>query len=184
MLTMEMQVVLVVRNTFFHLWRIARLHPYLDTRVLTTLVRALVISRLDHCNALYVGLPLRLMRKLQVVQNAAARLLTGVKKHQHISPVLAMLHWLPIHFCIDFKVLMLTYKALNGLGPRYLAERLLPPRCTRITRMSQEVRLRSLTPREAQREKTRSRAFLAVSPSLWNNLPPENREAPMLGTFK
>ena len=47
---------------------------------LTTLVHALVISRLDHCNALYVGLPLRLLRKLQVVQNAAARLLSGVKK--------------------------------------------------------------------------------------------------------
>ena len=64
-----------------------------------------------------MGLPLKLMRNLQVVQNAAARLLTGVRKYQYISPTLAMLHWLPIHFRIDFKVLMLTYKALNGLGP-------------------------------------------------------------------
>ena len=84
---------------------------------LTTLVHALVISRLDHCNALYVGLPLRLMRKLQVVQNAAARLLSGVRKYHHISPTLAALHWLPIQFRIDFKVLMLTSRALNGLGP-------------------------------------------------------------------
>ena len=119
-----------------------------------------------------------------MVQNAAARLLTRLRKHQHISPVLAKLHWLPIRFRIEFKVLMLTYKALNGLGPRYLAERLLPPSSTWITRMSQEVRLRSLTPREAQREKTQSRAFLAVAPRLWNNLPPEIREAPTLGTFK
>ena len=114
---METQVASVVHTAFFHLWCIARLRPYLDTGVLTTLVHALIISRLDHCNTLYVGLPLRLMRKLQVVQNAAARLLTGVRKHQHISPTLAMLHWLPIRFCIDFKVLMLTYKALNCLGP-------------------------------------------------------------------
>ena len=63
--------------------------PYLDVGALTTLVHALVISRLDHCNTLYVGLPLRLMRKLQVVQNAAARLLSGVRKYQHISPTLA-----------------------------------------------------------------------------------------------
>ena len=75
-LTMETQVVSVVHTAFFHLWRIARLRPYLDMGVLTTLVHALVISRLDHCNALYVGLPLRLMRKLQVVQNVVARLLT------------------------------------------------------------------------------------------------------------
>ena len=113
-LTMETQVVSVVRTAFFHLWRSARLRPYLDMGVLTTLVHALVIPRLDHCNTLYMGLPLRLMRKLQVVQNAAARLLTGVRKHQYISPVLAKLHWLPIRFRIDFKVLMLTYKALNG----------------------------------------------------------------------
>ena len=69
---------------------------------------------------LYVGLPLRLMQKLQMVQNAVARLLSGVRKFQHISPTLAMLHWLPICLCNNFKVLMLTYKALNGLGPRYL----------------------------------------------------------------
>ena len=99
------------------------------------------------------------MQKLQVVQNAAARLLTGVRKYQHISPTLAKLHWLPICFRIDFKVLMLTYKALNVLGPRYLAERLLPTRSTRITRTSQKVRLRSLTPREAQKERTQNRAF-------------------------
>ena len=90
-LTMETQVASVVCTAFFHLWRIARLQPYLDMGALTTLVHALVISRLDYCNALYVGLPLKLMRKLQVVQNAAARLLTGVRKYQHISPTLAML---------------------------------------------------------------------------------------------
>ena len=76
----------------------------------------------------------------------------------------------PIRFCVDFKVLMLTYKALNGLGPRYLAERLLPPRSTRITRMSQEVRLRGLMPREAQKERTQNRTFSAVALHLWNNL--------------
>ena len=67
------------------------------------------------------------MRKLQIVQSAAARLLSGVRKYQHISPTMAALHWLPIHFRIDFKVLMMTYKALNGLGPRYLADRCKQP---------------------------------------------------------
>ena len=143
-----------------------------------TLVHVLVISRLDYCNALYVGLPLRLMRKLQMVQNAAARPLSGTRKYQHISYILAALHWLPIHFRIDFKVLMMTYKALNGLGPRYLMERLLPPRSTRITLYSQERWLRGLTPREAWRERTRNQAFTAVVPCLWNNLPTEICLAP------
>ena len=57
-LTMETQVSSVVRSAHFHFLRIAQLCPYLDVGVLTTLVHALVVSRLDYCNALYVGLPL------------------------------------------------------------------------------------------------------------------------------
>ena len=56
-----------------------------------------------------------------------------------------------IRFRIYFKVLMLMNKALNGLGPRYLAERLLPPSSTHVTRARQDVRLRSLMPREARK---------------------------------
>ena len=125
---MESQVASVVRTTFYHLRRVAQLRPYLDVGALTTLVRALVISGLDYCNALYVGLPLRLLQKLQVVQNAAARLLSGVKKYQHISPTLAALHWLPIHFRIDFKVLMLTYQALNAYSHQDLPASLVQAR--------------------------------------------------------
>ena len=132
-LGMESHVASVVYTTHLHLRQIGQLHSYLDVGALTTLVHAFIISRRDYCNALYMGLPLRLMQKMQMVQNTASRLLTGVKKYHHISPTLVALHWLPICFCIDFKVLILTYKALNGLGPRYLTERLLPPSSTRVT---------------------------------------------------
>ena len=86
--------------------------------------------------------------------------------------------------CHNETMFLSAYKALNGLGPRYLAERLLPPRSTRITHASQEVRLRSPMPREARKERTRNWAFLAVAPHLWNNLPPVIRAAPSLGIFK
>ena len=119
-----------------------------------------------------------------MVQNMATRLLTGVKRYHRISPTLAALHWLPIRFRIDYKVLMMTYKALNGLGPQYLGERFLPPRSTRITHFSQNGQLRDLMPREARRERTRNWAFLAVAPLLWNSLPPEICLAPSLGVFK
>ena len=98
----------MVCTTYFSLQWIVQLCSYLDVGALTTLVHVLVVPRLDYCNVLYVGLPLRLIRKLQMVKNTAARLLTGVRKCQHVSPTLAALHWLPIHFCIDFKVLMMT----------------------------------------------------------------------------
>ncbi len=61
------------------------------------------------------------LNRLQKVQNAAARLLTGVSKRDHITPVLISLHWLQIRYRIDFKVLLLVFKALNGLTPVYLS---------------------------------------------------------------
>jgi len=60
------------------------------------LVNAFMTSRLDYCNALMDGCPARLITKLQLVQNTAARVLTRTREYDHISPVLSTLHWLPI----------------------------------------------------------------------------------------
>jgi len=60
------------------------------------------------------------MRRLQAVQNAAARLVTGTRSRDHISPVLRQLHWLPAHQRI--KLAVLVYKSLYSLAPQYLVE--------------------------------------------------------------
>ncbi len=57
------------------------------------------------------------INKLQIVQNAAARVLTRSRKYDHITPILQSLHWLPIKFRISYKILLLAYKALNDLAP-------------------------------------------------------------------
>ena len=90
------------------------------------LVHAFMTSRLDYCNALLAGCPASSINKLQLVQNAAARVLTRSRKYDHITPILSSLHWLPIKFRIDYKVLLMTYKALNGLAPVYLTDLLSP----------------------------------------------------------
>ena len=61
----------------------------------------------------------------QLIQNAASQVLTGTKKMDHITPVLAALLWLPVKSRFDFKILALTYKALNGQGPSYLQDLLI-----------------------------------------------------------
>ncbi len=65
-------------------------------------------SRLDYCNALLGGCSARLINKLQMIQNRAARVLSRTKKYDHISPVMSTLHWLPIKYRIDFKILLTT----------------------------------------------------------------------------
>ncbi len=83
------------------------------------LIHAFLTTRLDYCNALLGCCSARLINKLQMVQNAAARVLTRTSKDDRISLVLSTLHWLPIKHRIDFKILLITYKALNGLAPKY-----------------------------------------------------------------
>ena len=73
-----------------------------------------------------MGKPLKTVQQLQLAQNWAVRPVNGAAAWTHITPVLKNLHWLPVAARAQFKVLTLTYKALNGLGPGYLKDRLLP----------------------------------------------------------
>ncbi len=111
-----------VKIIIFHLNNISKLRPMLSSETQKMLIHAFMTSRLDYCNALLGGCSALLINKLQMVQNAAARVLTRTRKFDHISPVLPIPHWLPIKHRIHFKILLITYKALNGLAPQYLSE--------------------------------------------------------------
>ncbi|KAF7254156.1 Pleckstrin-likey domain-containing family A member 1 [Varanus komodoensis] len=73
-----------------------------------------------------MGLPLKTVQILELVQNRPARLLTGTSRYSHTMLVLYQLHWLPVEVQAQFKVLVLTHKALHGLEPGYLNECLFP----------------------------------------------------------
>ncbi len=81
---------------------------------------ALVLSRLDYCNALLAGLPASSIKPLQLIQNAAARLIFNEPKRTHITPLFINLHWLPIAAPIKFKALMFAYRTTSGSAPLYL----------------------------------------------------------------
>ena len=103
---------------------------------------------------------------------------------EHIKPILVKLYWLVVAARAQFKVLVLTYKALNGLGPEYLKDRLLPYEPTRQLRSSQGALLKEPSLKEVRGRACRQRAFLAAAPRLWNALPTEIRLAPTLMTFQ
>ena len=69
-----------------------------------------------------VGVADCIIRKLQGVQNAAAWMITGTLKFDHVTPILRELHWLPVAQRIQYMITMLVNKCLLGLAPSYLAE--------------------------------------------------------------
>ena len=101
------------QSAFYHLRNIAQISKHVSFRHCETLIHAFVTSKIGHCNILLSGLQQEQVRKLQYVQNSAARLLTGTCKHERITPVLRDLHWLPVHERIRFKILLRTFKCLN-----------------------------------------------------------------------
>ena len=90
----------------------------LPSCVLQTLLHAFVSCHLDYCNFLMAGLPLCDIQRLLSIQIDAACLFGGVSKRGSVVPVLHnILHWLPIKQPIDFKIGILSFKAINGLAP-------------------------------------------------------------------
>ena len=180
-MSMEDQVSSICSSVFFHLRNIAAVRKCLDSESTVTLVHALVTSRLDMCNSLLCGVPARMIKRLQRVQNFAARIICRIRKFEHITPSLIALHWLPVHSRIQFKILLIVFKCLNGQAPEYL-ETLLQQYCPRRELRSSGQNL--LAVRRANLKGYGDRAFSIAGPKLWNALPEYVKSCQSVQTFK
>ena len=112
-----------VKLTCFHKLRnIAKMKSFLTLQQLKMLIQAVILSAIDYCNSLYFGCHSSVINQLQSVQNRACRVIFGLKKRDSIHYKLKELHWLKVKERIEFKFLLLVYKAVNGLAPAYLNE--------------------------------------------------------------
>ena len=172
-MSMAVPVRRVCQVTYCQIRSITKIRKCLTTAACKSIVHALVMSLVDYGNALLFGSPEMLLRKRQMIQNSAARLVTGTHGRDHITPVLFKLHWLPVRYRIEFKLLALVYQAVHHHGPVYLTSLVTPYAPTRSLRSAAH---RSLTIPRYNLERYGRRAFSVAGPLLWNNLPLTIRE--------
>ena len=175
-LTMEALVNNVVRSCSFHLRQLRSIRQCFTTEAATALVHAFVISRVDYCNSVFFSASDRVHRKLQSVLNSAARLITGRRLYDHITPIMRdELHWLPVSQRIAYKLAVITHNCLRGLGPQYLLNML-----QQITGIPHRQHLRSAQHGDLAVPRLRisylgPRSFSQSSAAVWNSLPPALR---------
>ena len=167
-LSMESQLNHVCKLSYLQFRRLAHLRPYLNTDAMKKLVSAFVLSRLDYCNSLFAGLSNDKITKLQRIQNNTVRLVLKQPERHHISPLLKVLHWLPIKARIDYKVATLCFKCLNSSPPAYIKDLIVPYTPARMLRSSSSNLLS--TPRVSSK-KYGERAFTFSGRQIWNSLP-------------
>ena len=179
-LSFEKHIANTCKTSYMQLRTLQKIKPYLDRETLEIVIHAFVSSKLDFCNSLLYGASQQQIRKLQLIQNAAARLLTGTKKSEHITPILRNLHWLPIISRIKFKILVIVYKTLHRQSPQYL-QNLIQPYTPGACLRSAD---RGLLTVPFNRLTVGDSAFSVAGPRLWNSLPSTIRCAKDLNDFK
>ena len=179
-MTFNDQISNISKSVRYQLRNLSFIRKCLTKDATEQLVHALISSRLDFCNSLLSGLPVQQISRLQSLQNSAARLVTLTSKTAHITPILKSLHWLPVQKRIKFKILILVYRAIHHLAPKYIQDSLQIYRPSRNLRSSNSLLLQ--VPRTFHTWGDHS--FSHMGPTLWNSLPFSLRNSPTLSTFK
>ena len=163
---MEQHVSAVVRSCFFHIRSLSKVCPYITYKAASSIAVCLILSKLDYCNSLLSGLPQKQIKRLQAVQNAAARTVMKRKrkkrkKKDHITPILRQLHWLPIQKRIRHKILSATYRSVHDNTPLYISDLLQKHNPSRLLRSASRSLLDVSGPRNS---KTKRYGLMSLCP--------------------
>ena len=107
-------------DCMFKLTRINRIKHFSDQSTLMYLINAFVFCKLFYRSTVWSNNSKENVRKLQLVQNYAYRIITGLKKYDHTSEALRSLKWLDVKEKLLFNDLVMVYRCMNDLTPDYL----------------------------------------------------------------
>ena len=118
----------VGRAAYSNIFHIAKIRTSLTTAACKTLVHSLVTSRLDYGNAVLYGKSDRLLHRLEMVQRSAARVILQIRRgdRRTMTASLEQLHWLPVRYRIEYKILVIVFRTLRDRTPAYIASLITP----------------------------------------------------------
>ena len=162
------------RSCFYQLRHLRIIQQSVMFDAASTLLQAFISSCLDYCNGMLYGVADYQLCRFQAIQNAAARVVIGLRKFDHVSQALRDLHWPPFRKRVVFKIATLVFKCLHDQGPPYLTEYCIP-----VSSIAGRCHLRSANTQQLYIPRSRNvigrRAFSVCGPSVWNSLPTELR---------
>ena len=171
----------VTRKCNLTLYNILQIRKYLTKEALTQITLSLVTSKLDYVNSLFIGLPAKTLKPLKSTQHFAAKVLTYRTKYDSNTAALKELHWPPVEFRIQFKILCYVFKCLKNDAPDYLCSLFETKRSNRLTRSS----LRNdLVIPNVRCKSFGGRSFAVQGATLWNTLPQHTRDCDNYDGFK
>ena len=169
-LAMVKHVNSVVSGCFYQCRHLRCVRRSLPTETRHALLTSCIGNRLDNCNAILYGANADILHRLQMVLNAAARLVAGLGKYEHVTPLLRELHWLPVHQRIKFKIAILAFSFVRRIGPVYFSDVCMPlsdiPSRAALRAADHVNRFIPVT-----KTKIGSRSFRVAGLVVWNSLP-------------
>ena len=175
----------IVKTCNFHIRNLYLIRDFVNKKNLITLVHSLIISKVDYCNSLFIGLPNVTLKKIQSILNRAARLIFNLPPRVPTTSSLIELHWLPVKARVEFKICLITYKALKFNQPSYIKELLtFSSHGSTLGLRSADDPYRLHEPRAVGERGFASRSFSYTAPRLYNKLPIAIKQSESLSTFK
>lgn len=166
-------IIKVTASCMSVLGQINRIKYVFNKELLIVIINSLVFSKLFYCSSVWSTTSEGNIRKLQSVQNFAARIISGLRKYDHVTPILKELHWIPVKKHLYYRDAVLAFKCMKGMAPKYLSSQF-------ITRES--VSRRTNIPLFTSA--TGQKSFQYRIAKLWNELPSNIKLCETISNFK
>ena len=171
------------KKAFYYFSKVKKIRKLMSFHNLKMISQSYIISHLNYCNSIYYGITKSRINYLDRILRIIVRMIYGFKRKDHnsITECLTSLGWLEMRNYSAYRILCLTYTALNAKQPRYLYDIIKLKENTRRLRSSNSLLLSN---QKFNLDTYGKRRFSVSAPALWNNLPLHLRRCNSIKTFK